>query len=1013
MPEHKPSPLHSPSPMFGKMDGDMQRQCAIECDSGWGEDSFQQAPTTQQCICSPPSTKSPSIGTSKVGGKRNLPGFDSHRKVFDKMLDSRISDRQKTFNRQKIDYRPPRSQSLLSDSKVQAGLLEYSPQRSFRQNIGLGNEVRSHRLFPPFGSDCQLLQMDSSSLRRLRCPISSPPLRASIQPLLDSPPCEASDCEVASMGNSTCLVRGRHPHLGAECDNLPSEYSQNNSSSQLSGVSTEERKVHFDSHPRDCLSGPEDKPEVTYCVPRYIKNWRNSPDDEENTMWETNHSEESGSSCRSHLRFGERHVVNSVSCQTSDVNRRSSFCSGLGQTSRKTEKLSSIDFNHSGWNSICCSPTPTPFKSSLDHRNRCVRFSMGGDHDKSNWEKLHFSRNISAFGETKTHHMERNCSFSLSDSMCPTFTPPTQHSPSDLRLHDDCCDMEQGDFKTSSSFGSERINQKVGTEKNFDQSCFSTREPESNSRQTFQNLDGKIRFHTPPQHSTSLSEKMELQNNGGLFCCTTQHTDKSVLVLAPRSGRCSTECLPSEMGQQERALHEPSLQTPSSSPHEDKSRKSIGLSGDPNVAVCELVASSEQDDDSLDLHQWLNLQRLPGEPPSSSKVEDRPVNCAGLTLDNVLILRDIPVYLRVHFVRDQCEDPILQQALLKELKSQASQPKYDAFFDVRPLFLEGVRLATSDVEEDVRLAALVLLRLTTFCRSADLESMIPGFILSQNLVMVRFSAKGNMSRTLAVSGWTLYALLAYLNAVKDCPCEAFFRCLDNHHKPLTVERIAKLVLLLMNRLGVDTNVFKAHSLRGASASTALSSGVAPRFVQQRGAWKSDTVFDEHYGRGHQLLDWDKMFLGQEGDLLTSSITSEIVYNPSVHFCTNTTKEVLSKKCERGGKQFLKILCASGHVLDESAQKLCCICCAKIRFEAWWKCISCENFMHFRCLGVKNSIPFKTCSTCEPREAIQFCQPQLLLKRRRKRTKDLLKKVSISADKPGIHQMSNTILPQLK
>ncbi len=315
----------------------------------------------------------------------------------------------------------------------------------------------------------------------------------------------------------------------------------------------------------------------------------------------------------------------------------------------------------------------------------------------------------------------------------------------------------------------------------------------------------------------------------------------------------------------------------------------------PTLANCNLLAIAPEDVQKDGGDKRCDLPKLPGDSVATTKLENSFVHPPTLTLDNLLVLRDVPVCVREKFAKNHCKDSKLLKTLLSELKSQQSQPKYDLFFDIKPIFMEGVRLASGDSEEDLRLAALVLLRLTTFSRSADIETMLPGIIRAQDSFLIRLSSKGNKSRTLAVTGWTLFALLNYLSHVMLTPCEAFFRTLECHSRPLTSERLAKLVLLLMNRLGLDTDLFKAHSLRGAAASFALGMGASPQFVRQRGAWRSDVVFDEHYGRGHQLLNWDKLFLGPEGDPMEICNYAEVLNPSPVQFCSFSTKEEIRKK----------------------------------------------------------------------------------------------------------------------
>eukprot|EP01012_Entosiphon_sulcatum_P030931 TRINITY_DN3850_c0_g1_i15.p2 TRINITY_DN3850_c0_g1~~TRINITY_DN3850_c0_g1_i15.p2 ORF type:complete len:215 (+),score=23.17 TRINITY_DN3850_c0_g1_i15:739-1383(+) len=70
------------------------------------------------------------------------------------------------------------------------------------------------------------------------------------------------------------------------------------------------------------------------------------------------------------------------------------------------------------------------------------------------------------------------------------------------------------------------------------------------------------------------------------------------------------------------------------------------------------------------------------------------------------------------------------------------------------------------------------------------------------------------------------------------------------------ERISKLALEHMKRSGIDTGKYKAHSLRGATATTMLALGVPMHVVQARGGWASEANFNFHYARMHQRVDFD-------------------------------------------------------------------------------------------------------------------------------------------------------------
>ena len=76
------------------------------------------------------------------------------------------------------------------------------------------------------------------------------------------------------------------------------------------------------------------------------------------------------------------------------------------------------------------------------------------------------------------------------------------------------------------------------------------------------------------------------------------------------------------------------------------------------------------------------------------------------------------------------------------------------------------------------------------------------------------------------------------------------------------ERIAKRLMHIMEEVGIDTSIFKAHSLRGATATHLLKKGVSQDLVQGRGHWASRITLDQYYSRLHQHKNWQAFLLGE-------------------------------------------------------------------------------------------------------------------------------------------------------
>ena len=69
------------------------------------------------------------------------------------------------------------------------------------------------------------------------------------------------------------------------------------------------------------------------------------------------------------------------------------------------------------------------------------------------------------------------------------------------------------------------------------------------------------------------------------------------------------------------------------------------------------------------------------------------------------------------------------------------------------------------------------------------------------------------------------------------------------HKPAHKYTIARWIKELMESVGIDTDTFKLHSCRSASASTAKRSGIPIDQILQQGNWSNASTcykFSENY-----------------------------------------------------------------------------------------------------------------------------------------------------------------------
>ena len=74
---------------------------------------------------------------------------------------------------------------------------------------------------------------------------------------------------------------------------------------------------------------------------------------------------------------------------------------------------------------------------------------------------------------------------------------------------------------------------------------------------------------------------------------------------------------------------------------------------------------------------------------------------------------------------------------------------------------------------------------------------------------------------MTLSGRPLQLFVVYLARVSGVPAPILLCYHNDLHCCLGAEAVAKVVLKLMADCGIDTHLFKAHSVRGASATALL------------------------------------------------------------------------------------------------------------------------------------------------------------------------------------------------
>ena len=224
---------------------------------------------------------------------------------------------------------------------------------------------------------------------------------------------------------------------------------------------------------------------------------------------------------------------------------------------------------------------------------------------------------------------------------------------------------------------------------------------------------------------------------------------------------------------------------------------------------------------------------------------------------------DIPAAKRLQWLQQQGrrstpKETVLIRASMKRITSQSKKAKYFIMPDITNLLHKAFK---SHVPDQVLTDTLLIqLRLQTMMRSVDAAQIMWGALQHDHHTYIKVTDKSAKSKIFNITEPTLTLLYRYLRLHMQHPAIYLFRS-DNHpHMCLGAERLAKRAKHYMAASGLNTDVFKSHSLRGAVATHLLSNGLDIHWVQERGGWSSTQTLQQHYSRLHLKQNWVKIIM---------------------------------------------------------------------------------------------------------------------------------------------------------
>jgi integrase len=201
-------------------------------------------------------------------------------------------------------------------------------------------------------------------------------------------------------------------------------------------------------------------------------------------------------------------------------------------------------------------------------------------------------------------------------------------------------------------------------------------------------------------------------------------------------------------------------------------------------------------------------------------------------------------------------------------KGKPPKAKYQEAYDIRPVLSYIKTHLLGEGKAEVRLRLILLLRICCLRRSSDVAVILWDSVDLERCSFKQLwskAQKGNKRITGPISfepneedpGLCVReAFRQYLELFKNNISEeevnpVLIRDLKGR-KPIQKVTISNLVLGVLKKSGIDTSVYKSHSLRMSAASAMIDNGLSVEHVMKIGEWSSTGVFLKFYHRAKRL-----------------------------------------------------------------------------------------------------------------------------------------------------------------
>ena len=230
---------------------------------------------------------------------------------------------------------------------------------------------------------------------------------------------------------------------------------------------------------------------------------------------------------------------------------------------------------------------------------------------------------------------------------------------------------------------------------------------------------------------------------------------------------------------------------------------------------------------------------------------------------------------------DVGQHPLVSRLLKGVFHQRPPQPRYTQTWDVRAVtsYIRSMGANNSLSLQRLTHKLAMLMALTRPSRSADLANLDLNHrtysaegVTFLPTVLSKQSRQRKHGTEFFFPSYSLDDLLCPVLALREYesrteelrgPHSTLFLGVTKPHKPVCSSTIARWLKTFLGKAGIDTEIFKAHSVRSASTSAAAMAGITTNDILKAADWSSETVFQKFYHKPTASSQFGKAVLSSE------------------------------------------------------------------------------------------------------------------------------------------------------